>query len=271
MLGLSLYNQRVTRAVVSIGLVLAFCANGSTQFLGSASGWNSAEALDDAGTYDSNFDDTFLDANDVDNTVDLGTSTSAMNSPWSATFANGVASGNGEAASAIGSFTNGANSAGYTFFLAANSQISTTQTGPGPYFGVFGGAYGYAESFFEFQATQSMSMTSIGSFTATGQRAQVILVFIDTTDGTQTDILRQGAGTYNINATFSLTAGDYYQLSSVVFANPGFQFDPNTSLNATDVEGTTGYLTTSFQATPEPLSFGLLGLGAVALLKRRRR
>ncbi len=260
----------MVRFAASSVLVVAMITGSSAQFLGSTSGLNNAEALDSADYYDSNDNTTYLDAHDIDNTLALGSSVSAMNGPWSATFANGVASGSGEAAQAQETFSNGATSALFSAFISADSQAQTTQTGAGPYYGVAGGAFGTASCSLDFTATQATLLSCVGSMTGSGNDSTVNIRLFDFTTSTFTTILSQGSGTYAVNSSLLLTTGDDYELSIGVLALPKYQYDPANSINLTGVDGATGYITASFQAAPEPLTWGLLGLGAFALLRRRR-
>jgi hypothetical protein len=258
------YNRSVSKlAIVALfALALAPCA--PAQFLIDTSGENNAEALDEAQYYDALDNQTFLDAHDIDNTDESWNAVSAVSGPWSASYANGFASGTGEAATSQGTFSNGLASASLSTFLAVNAELATNLSDPGPYYGVMAGDFGAASTLLDFIPSTATSLTLSGSITGTGLGVLLSVSVWDFSTNTQVVIIRSGAGNYTLADTLNLTAGDSYEFQVGVVADPGFQFDPLHDRNQVDAEGATAYVTASFAPAPEPSAWLLLVGAALA-------
>ena len=256
-----------------ISMALGLASLGSAQLLQFNAGQNESQVLDLADTYDVFGDATnIFDYNHATSDMALGSQAALSSNPWSAIYPNGTVTSNGETSLAAGNFTNTALSATYTGFLAANADLTTSLTGPGSFYGVFGTSTAYSQSSLDFTATQPTTLTFGGSFGLGGPGTMVITLF-DLHTFVDTYILNSGAGGFSVNYSQNLVTGDEYVLTESIDSNPDFQFDGAGTLDRTGGSGGSGSFNATFAPTPEPepMSCGLLGLWVVALLQRRRK
>ena len=260
-------------AVPLLLVTLGIAASASAQLLQTTGGQSVATAEDLLGNFDSQFNYTYAEHQYTSNATGLGVSTYSANTAWSASNVAGSASGNGEAASVQTSLIDGAASASYTALMSGTGDLESTITGQGPYYGVLADSYAYTTTSFDFTPTVATTFTLSGELSHPGPLGELQLFLFDLTSGnTDFTFVNPSPGSFEINFSENLTAGDAYGLYAYVSTSSAVRYDNNAAgtLVQPGVCSTTTYLNATFAApAPEPATCALLGLGAAALLKRR--
>ena len=261
--------------VIVVGLFGVAAA--SAQFLQSStggqgpSGGNTATCLDGARLYTVLNNSIYFEKQFQSSSQALGTTAGASTTPWNATYRNGVVSSTGEAATALGTLLNGPKSAVFNAVDDCDSQLSSTVTGAGPYYGVNSYSLSSATSLLSFTVAAAATITAVGNFTASGPQARLVVELMDTTANIQTYLLNQKAGSFPINFSQGLVANDSYTLTVLVESGSSFDYNPNVNVTNLGYGGAAGYFTATFLPAPEPVSCGLLGLSAAMLVRGRSR
>lgn len=255
--------------------VFGLAAGAGAQLISVTNAYENAYVTDSLYTYDSSYNVlTTYDSRLTSNTAGPGSNSLSQAGAWSVALSNGVTSGAGESALAFCELTNGADGASFDSVFTSNAQVATTETGPpAGAFGVAGGALGWSESDLEFQVLQPTQVSVSGLMTHFGAGSgESFYLFDMTTPGVVFSVSDSGAG-LNLDLTSPLTVGDTYMLRSAVAAVAQFHFDGSGVLDETGTAGANGYVDVAFAPppTPEPATVCALGLGALALVRRRQR
>jgi len=252
-------------------IIPVFATFGSAQFLQIDSGSNFLQLNNNAAYFLDELGEDYIYENGYEVTDPLGTVNSGSLVSWNATYPTGAVSGAGNIGSTAGAVTNDPGSASYAAAVSATSDLDSTLTGAGSYYAVQSISYGYSVSTLYFTPLQATQLTMTGAYTLSGPEAVAEVFLTDVSANSTTYFFEETTnGTSSVNYSQELVTGDHYEEYTVAYSQSEVQFWPDMNVANLGAGSASGNLNTTFTPAPEPITCGLLGLGATALLRRRK-